>query len=65
MNQTMPKSVKINPFDGANLIEKQKSLQAPTVGEVESEFRENVPATLDGSQVGASQGQTLPKPRLE
>ena len=49
MNQTMPKSVKINPFDGTNLIEKQKSFQAPTVGEVESEFRENVPATLDGS----------------
>ena len=65
MNQTMPKSVKINPFDGTNLIEKQKSFQAPTVGEVESEFRENVPATLDGSQIGASQGQTLQKPRPE
>ena len=61
----MPKSVKLKPIEGTNLIEKQKSLLASTVGEVDSEIRENVPATLDGSQIGASQGQTLPKSRPE
>ena len=45
----MPKSVKLKPIEGTNLIEKQKSLLASTVGEVDSEIRKNIPATLDGS----------------
>ena len=57
MNKTMPKSTTLQPFDGVNPFEKQKSLLSPTAGDLESEFRENVPATVDGSEIGLSQGQ--------
>ena len=60
MNKTMPKSTTLQPFDGANLFEKQKSLISPTAGDLESEFKQNVPATLDGSEIGLSQGQSSP-----
>ena len=59
--QSMPKSKTFAPFDVNSRMGKQDSLLPSAQGEYEIEMRENVPATVDGSEVGSNMNQSLTK----